>query len=198
MKFKLLGLCLSITMMFTGCGTVGESFEGLSSAYNITKCEYNYRSISNLSLSGMNLSNGVSLTNIPKVVSVLSGTASSIPLDFILNLDIKNPNATAAALNGLQYIISVDDIQFTTGQVNQAMSIASGATQTLPLNIGVDLATLMKGNSKSAVENIAKNFLGIGSQKSNVTVQIKPTFLIGNTPVTSPMYIPVNFSFGGK
>ncbi len=195
MKFKLLGLYLCITMLFTGCGTMGDS---LSSAYNITKCEYNYKSISNLTLSGMNLSSGVSLTSIPKVLSILSGTATSIPLDFTLNLDVKNPNATVAALNGLQYIISIDDMQFTTGQVNQSMRIASGETQTLPLTIGVDLANLMKNNSKSAVENIAKNFIGIGNEKSNVTVQIKPTFMIGNTPITSPVYIPVSFSFGGK
>lgn len=196
MKLRLLGLILSIAVMLTGCGTtMGDS---LSSAYNITKCEYNYKSISGLSLSGMNLSNGISVTSMPKIISILSGTASSIPLDFTLNLDVKNPNATAAALNGLQYIISIDDIQFTTGRVNQALNIAGGDTQTLPLNIGVDIASLMKNNSKSAVENIVKNFLGMGSSKSNVNVQIKPTFMIGSQAITSPVYIPVNFSFGGK
>lgn len=100
--------------------------------------------------------------------------------------------------NGLQYIISIDDIQFTTGVVNQALNIASGQTQTLPLSIGVDLASLMKNNSKDAVVNIAKNLIGIGSKKSNVNVQLKPTFMIGSVPVTSPVYIPVNFSFGGN
>jgi len=195
MKVKFLGLIFFVAALFTGCGTTGSD---LASAYNITKCEYNYKSISNLVLSGMNLSNGISLTSIPKVISILSGTASSIPLDFTLNLDVKNPNNTAAAFNGLQYIVSVDDVQFTTGQVNQAMNIASGATQTLPINIGVDLATLMTKNSKSSIENIAKNFLGIGDKKSNVSVQIKPTFKLGNQLVTSPVYIPVNFSFGGS
>lgn len=195
MRFKLFGLCLSILLTFSGCGSVGS---GLSEAYNMTKCEYNYKSISNLSLSGMNLSKGVSITSLPTILSLLSGNASSIPLDFTLNLDVKNPNQTAAAFSGLQYIISIDDIQFTTGQVNQSMNIASGATQTLPLTIGVDIATLMKNNSKSAIENITKNFLGIGGEKSNVSVQLKPTFMVGGTPITSPVYIPVNFSFGGK
>lgn len=195
MKFKLLGLLLSVTLVFSGCGSVGES---LSSAYNITKCEYNYNSISNLTLSGMNLSKGVSITNLPKIISILGGKSSSIPLDFTLNLDVKNPNATAAALSGLQYIISVDDIEFTTGQVNQALNIAGGSTQNLPLKIGVDVATLMKNNSKDAVTNIIKNFLGVGGQKSNVSVQLKPSFNIGGQYITSPIYVPVNFSFGGE
>ncbi len=194
MKKKILALLLVATT-FIGCDTIQQ---GLSSTYNLINCEYNYKSVTNLSVSGMNLSNGLSLTSIPKITSILNGSASSIPLNFTLNLDIKNPNESAAMLNGLQYIISIDDIQFTTGAVNQTLNIASGQTQTLPLAIGVDLATLMKNNSKEAVTEIAKNFLGIGSKKSNVTLQLKPTFKIGNTPITSPVYIPVSFSFGGK
>ena len=101
-------------------------------------------------------------------------------------------------LHGLQYIVSIDDIKFTSGTLNKSLNIPSGETQTLPLTIGIDLATLMKNNSKEAITDIAKNFIGIGSKKSNVTVQVKPTFLIGNAPITSPTYIPVNFSFGGN
>ena len=194
MNKKILGLVLLVSVLLTSCG-VGND---LTSAYNITQCEYKYKNIANLNVSGMNLSNGISPTYVPKLLAILGGTASSIPMNFTLNLDVKNPNATVAALNGLQYIISIDDVQFTTGQVNQALNIAGGASQTLPLNIGVDLATLMSGNSKTAVQNIAKNFIGIGSDKSNVTVQIKPTFMVGGRAITSSMYIPVSFTFGGK
>lgn len=193
MNKKILGLILLVSVLFTSCG-VGD----MTSAYNITQCEYKYKNISNLNISGMNLSNGVSPVYVPKLLSILGGTASSIPMNFTLNLDVKNPNATAAALQGLQYIISVDDVEFTTGQVNHALNIAGGESQTLPLNIGVDLATLMSGNSKTAVQNIAKNFIGIGSEQSNVTVRIKPTFMIAGRAITYPAYIPVSFAFGGK
>lgn len=194
MKKRILTLFV-IAAVLMSCDTVQKS---LSSTYNMINCEYNYKSISGLTVSGMNLSNGLSVTSIPKITSILSGSASSIPLNFTLNLDVKNPNESAAALNGMQYIISIDDIQFTTGSVNQALNIEAGQSQTLPLTIGVDLATLMKNNSKDAVVDIAKNFIGIGSKKSNVKVQLKPTFMIGSVPVTSPTYIPVSFSFGGN
>lgn len=187
-------LFLLVVFTFTGCGVTNE----LTGAYNMTQCKYNYKSISNLTVSGMNLSNGISALNIPKLTSILTGNASSIPLDFTLNLDVNNPNQTEALLHGLQYVISVDDVQFTTGTLNKSLNIAAGGTQTLPLTIGVDVATLMKNNSKDAVTNIVKNFVGIGSNKSNVTVQLKPTFMIGSVPITSPVYIPVSFSFGGK
>jgi LEA14-like dessication related protein len=146
----------------------------------------------------MDLSNGLSLASIPKVTSILAGTATSIPLDFVLNLNVKNPNQSEAMLHGLQYIISIDDIQFTTGSLNQTLQVGAGQSRTLPLAIGFDLVTLMKNNSKEAITGIAKNFIGIGTEKSNVTVQLKPTFMIGDVPVTSPVYIPVHFSIGGK
>lgn len=194
MKKKILSL-LIIMAIFISCDSVQKS---LSGTYNMINCEYNYKSISGLTVSGINLSNGLSVTSIPKVTSILSGNASSIPLNFTLNLDVKNPNSSAAMMNGLQYIISVDDIQLTTGSLNQALSVESGQTKTLPIAIGVDLATLMKNNSKDAVVNIAKNFIGIGNKESKVFVQLKPTFLIGNVPITSPSYIPLVFSFGGN
>lgn len=194
MKKRILALLLVVTTL-VGCDSVQQ---GLRSTYNLINCEYSYKSITGLTISGMNLSNGLSVTSIPKITSILSGTATSIPLNFTLNVNVKNPNESAALLHGLQYIVSVDDIEFTTGSINHTLNIASGQTQTLPLTIGVDLAKLMKNNSKDAVTEIAKNFLGIGSKKSNVSLQLKPTFMIGNTPVASPMYIPVNFSFGGN
>lgn len=194
MKKRILALLLVVTTL-VGCDSVQQ---GLRSTYNLINCEYSYKSITGLTISGMNLSNGLSVTSIPKITSILSGTATSIPLNFTLNVNVKNPNESAALLHGLQYIVSVDDIEFTTGSINQTLNIASGQTQTLSLTIGVDLATLMKNNSKDAVTEIAKNFLGIGSKKSNVSLQLKPTFMIGNTPVVSPMYIPVSFSFGGN
>jgi LEA14-like dessication related protein len=163
----------------------------------MTQCKYAYHSISNLSLSGMDLSNGISLAYIPRITSILTGASSSVPLNFTLNLDVNNPNLSAALLHGLQYMLSIDNVNFTSGTLQQSLDIPAGGSQLLPLVIGLDLNTLLKGESKDAVVNIAKNFIGIGNQPSNVTFRIKPTFMIGNVPVTAPDYIPVSFSFGG-
>jgi hypothetical protein len=45
-----------------------------------------------------------------------------------------------------------------------------------------------------AVKNLAFNFAGIGDTPSKVTVRLKPVFMIGNQPVSSPDYIPVSFT----
>lgn len=193
MKKRLFAFILAVATMVS-CD-VAKEFSGLTSLAN---CKYSYNSISNLSVSGINANNGLSLTSIAAVTSILTGNSSSIPLNFTLNLNIDNPNQSTALLHGMQYVISIDGIQFTTGSMNQSLSIASGQRKVLPLTIGVDLATLMKNNSKDAVVDIAKNIVGIGSKESTVSLQIKPSFMVNNSLVTSPVYIPVSFTFGGS
>lgn len=191
---------LFITLLFllpfvSGCDVAKQQ---LSGAYNVINCKYDFNSISSLNLAGINVSQGLSLTNIARATALLSGQATSIPLDFTLNLDVSNPNQSTAFLNGLDYILSIDGIQFTTGSLSQTLNVPGGGKSILPLAIGLDLATLLTGESRDAVMGVTKNFLGLSDAKSNVSLQIRPTFLIGNVAVPSPAYIPISFSFGGK
>jgi len=195
MKPILSGILLTVMLMLSGCNALQSS---LSSAYNLANCDYRYRSISKLVISDINLSDGLSPLMIPKVLAILSGNASSIPMNFTLNLDVKNPNSGAAAFQSLLYMISIDDVNFTTGNFNQPFQVEAGETKLLPMTIGVDIAELMKNNSRSAIEKIVKNFVGLSDTASKVTVQLKPSFKVGEQIFTSPIYIPVNFTFGGK
>lgn len=189
---------LSLILVLSGCGTtVGNDLAG---AYNMTQCKYAYNSISNLSVSGINLTSGTALSplNLVKLTTVLAGNPSNIPLNFTVNMNVTNPNATPALLNKLQYEVSIDDIHFTNGLLEQAINIPGGGTQTIPLTVGVDVATLMKNNSQTALLNIVKNIAGISGDKSTVSLSLRPTFNIAGQPVTSPIAIPLSFTFGGK
>ncbi|MDR2499108.1 MAG: LEA type 2 family protein [Tannerellaceae bacterium] len=196
MKNKaILWLCsISLLLATASCDVMKQ----MGGAYNMTQCNYSYRSLSNLNISGMDVSKGVSLSWLPSITGILSGTAKSVPLKFTLNLDVENPNQSAAMLHGLQYILSIDNVDFTNGTIDRSLNIPGGASQAMPLDIGFDIAELLRGESKDAVVSIVRNFIGIGDKASNVTFRIKPTFMIGTVPVTSPSYIPVTFAFGGK
>lgn len=185
---------LLILPFLSGCDVAKQ----VSGAYNVINCKYDFNSISNLNLAGINVNEGLSITNIAKATTLLSGNSSSVPLNFTLNLNVTNPNQSAAFLNGLDYILSIDNIEFTTGTLSQSLNIPANNKGILPLTIGFDLATFLKGDTRDAVVGVTKNFIGIGNTKSNVTLQIRPSFLIGNVSVPSPAYIPVSFAFGGK
>lgn len=185
---------LVLSFILPGCNVSKD----LGGAYNMIQCKYDFNSISKLNLAGMDLSSGVSAINLVKLTTLLSGNSSSIPMNFTLNLDVSNEKQSAALLHGLQYVLNIDGVPFTTGTIDQALNIPGGGKQLLPVVMGFDIATLLKGETKDAVQNIVKNLVGVGDQKSNINLQIKPTFMIGGYPVTSPVYIPVSFDFGGK
>ncbi len=193
MKKIMMLLLVSVGVMLSGCNAAKE----LQSVYNLQNCKYKYHSITNLRVADMNLSDGLSVVNAVKLTALLNSSASSIPLNFTLNMDIYNPNPSDAAFQGMQYMIRIDDVDFTTGHISEPFRVESGKTEQLPVHIGVDLAKLIAENSKQTIVNMAKNFIGIGNRRSEVTIQLKPTFNIGGSIIESPVYIPVSFTFGG-
>jgi LEA14-like dessication related protein len=161
-------------------------------------CEYAYKSTTNVTISNINVSNGISVLDAPKILLLLNSQNQSIPLNFLLTLDVKNSNDSEAAFHGMAYKVNIDGINFTEGSVDEPFSVASGETKPLPLKIGTDIAQLIEKNSKDAVVNVVKNFIGLSNEKTNVRVDLRPKFLAGGKTITSPTTFPVEFSFGGK
>lgn len=173
--------------------------QNVMGTYNLTQCEYKYNSISNLNLAGVNLQgvNSLSALNPLTAAGLVSAfSKNTLPLQFTLNLNVKNPGSQTALLNGLQYILEIDDIEMTTGSLSSKLQVPGGQTVVLPVNLAFDLKKVMSGQSTDAIKNMAFNFIGFGSSSSKVTLKLKPTIAIGNQSYASPVYIPVSFTYG--
>jgi len=175
----------------------------LSGTYALTQCKYLFNSISGLTLGGVNLQNVSSISSLnpltaANLLAAFTTTGGNLPLNFTLNLDVTNPGVQTALLNGANYILEVDGMQMTQGSVNQQVQIGSGQTMKLPITMGFDLKKVMSGQSLDAIKNLAFNFAGIGSGASNVTVKLKPSLMVGGTPVSTPDYIPISFTLNKK
>jgi Late embryogenesis abundant protein. len=167
--------------------------------YALTQCKYDYNSISNLQLVGVNLQNVKSLSSLnvlsaANLVAAFSSPSGSLPLNFTLNLNVQNPNTQTAILNGLSYILEIDGQEMTTGVLNDRLQIAPNQAAILPISMAFDLRTVMSGKSLNAIKNLAFNFAGIGDASSNVTVKLQPSLNIGGQTLKSPTYIPVSFT----
>ncbi len=187
---------LSVILLFLSCD-VAKQVAG--SAYNLTQCQYTYKSISGLNLGGVDLQSATSLSSLNPLTAaslLASLSKSSLPLQFTLNLNVKNPGTQAAALSGLQYILEIDDVQMTEGLLNQQLSVAGGATSTLPMQLSFDLKKVLSGQSADAVKNMAFNFAGLSDTPSKVTIKLRPSMSVGGQVITSPVYIPVSFTYG--
>jgi len=177
------------------CGCKGGD---LLETYNMQKCEYSYKSTTNVTISNINVSKGISVTDGAKLLLLLNSKNQSIPLNFLLTLDVKNPTASNAAFHGMGYKVKIDGMDFTDGLIEEPFSVAPGQTKPLSIKMGTDVAQLIEKNAKDKVLNMVKNFVGLGSDKTNVRVELKPKFIVGKQIVTSPKAFPVEFSFGGK
>ncbi len=170
--------------------------QSVMSTLSLTQCKYDFNSISGISLGGVKMDSN-NLVSSALAMSTLF-TKNTLPLQFTLNLDVKNPGTQTALLNGLQYILQIDGIEMSTGATDSKLQVAPGETGKLPINLSFDLKQAMSGQSADAIKNLALNFVGIGSEPTNVTFKMKPSLNIGGQLVPSPAFIPVSFSFGGK
>jgi hypothetical protein len=211
MKTLLVRFFAALTVTFAAAATPScDLLRQAQGTYNMVNCKYEYHSLSAISVGGIDLSKSISILDAPKLINMLSGGVSSIPIGCTVNLDVKNPNSTDAILNGMDYVLAIDGIDFTSGSVAHQLSVAPGGTGLLPLTLNFDVATLLKGESRDAVLGVVRNLLsvsGVGaklgldaaaSEPSKVTLNIKPSFNVGASQIKSPVFIPVSFSFGGK
>jgi hypothetical protein len=181
--------------LFTSCDVAQQ----LMGTYNMTQCKYEYKSISGLTLAGINVQNAshISSLNPLSVASLLGAFTSpegSLPLDFTLNLDVSNPGGQSALLNGMAYILEIDGIEMTQGSSNHRIQVASGGKSVLPIQMSFDLKKVLSGKSMESIKNLAFNFAGIGDAASNVTIRLRPSFIIGGQTINAPGYIPVSFT----
>ena len=191
-------IILSTILFMYSCDVVQQ----IGGAYNLLQCKYDYNSIDNIQIAGINLGKGksVSVLQIASLTTILSGgTLQNIPLSMVINLDVANPNEKAAAfLNGMDYEIELNDMELTSGKLDTPVRIEPGGSQVVPLSIGVDLKNLMNRYSKEKVSGEMSRFIGITPGETKVTVKLWPKVLIGNTPIKSPAHIPVTFLVGKK
>lgn len=190
-------IILSTILLMFSCDIAKQ----LGGAYNLSQCKYDYNSIDNIEIAGVKLgkSKSLSIANIATLSTILAGgSLQTIPFTMVLNLDVLNPNEKAAYLNGLDYEIELNNMEFANGQLDVPLRIEPGKTAVLPLSIGIDLKNLMNRYSKEKVSTEMSRFLGVSPGETKVSVKLWPKVLIGDVPIKSPTYIPVTFVFGGN
>lgn len=171
-------------------------------ASNLVNCDFQIRSVENVNLGGVNFQyiHSISDLGISDMARLLAIFASpSFPLSLQINLVGRNPNASPAGLNRLEWILFIDDVQMTTGILDKPFVIpANNGTAVIPVAIGMDLKQALNGESAQALINFAMNLAGIGNKASRIKIKIKPTIMIGGSAITYPGYFPVKTEFTGK
>lgn len=193
-KIKSALVLAAMVVALTGC-----SF--LSGIVNMTKCEYSYKSVSDVKVGGIDFSNlsAVSLMqNMSTISKLLQGDFKDLPLELTVNLNVKNPNEGKAAINGMIYTMNIDGLDVAEGNLRKSFSVDGGKTATLPLVVRTNLGNILDKQNRNTVVDIVKNFVGISGNKSKIKMKLSPTITSRNNEQRKLMTVPVSFEYGGK
>lgn len=189
---KILIFSIIMIVILTSC----SAFKELMS---FTKCEFRMKDIESIRLAGVNLEGKSSISDF-KLTDIgmftqhaLRGT---LPLDMILNVEAKNPNQQSAAINQVEWIAYIDDLEMMTGFVNERIVIpANNGVGVIPLHIKFDMKKIAKSSTGNAIANLALNLMNIGEKESQFTIKIKPTILVGSFELEYPGYFTISKEF---
>ncbi|OQY03660.1 MAG: hypothetical protein B6I20_04645 [Bacteroidetes bacterium 4572_117] len=178
-----------------------QSCDILQQLVTFTKCEFKMNSLTDTKLVGVNIQNKKSFSDLSfmdaatATKTLLSG---KLPLSFNLNIAAKNPNASTAAMQKMEWIVYIDDIKITTGVLNQQITIQPAETKNIPIAIILDLKELFNKKTKTALLNFGFNLADAGNYPTRVRLDIKPTIVVAGFPLEYPGYFSLKKEFGAQ
>jgi len=197
MKRIIISGILLLIILISSCSVVKQTSE----IKTFAKCQFRIESARNMKLAGVNIQDkhsmsDLSFVDMTKIGSVLAG--GTLPLTFDLNVQIRNPNQGMAAMNKLDWILILDDIEMTRGILNERIEIPAQSELIFPIAMNLDLMKSLSGKSGDALINFALNLTGSGSRPTQIKLKAKPSIMLGSTPIEYPGYITIKEEFGGN
>lgn len=171
------------------------SCKSVLQAKRMKDCRFDFQSFSNVRVAGINIDGVNKLLDL----SLFEGAqiaakfmSGDLPLDAVVNIAVSNPNKRMAAVNGLDWIVLVENTELARGKVTKRFEIAPGDKSMIPIDIKIDLSSALKSKDKGTLMNFAFGLSGKSNTlPSNVTIKVKPYLSIAGANVKVPGYITV-------
>jgi LEA14-like dessication related protein len=163
------------------------------------KCEFRVTTLEDPEIAGVDVSRIRSFTDLNMVdMGIISASMlkGDLPLSFTLNVEARNPNPAMAALNSLEYLAFIDDVEVARGNLDRRIEIpANGGVTTIPMRLSADLIDILKKDSRQALVNFGLNLADAGNRPTRVSIKVKPTILVGAMEINYPGYFTVKHDF---
>jgi hypothetical protein len=187
-----------LILLLLAAGT-GPSCKSIQQALNLTKCDFRLKEVKETKLAGVDLQNkeswtDISFMDIAKLTTAFAG--GNMPLNFKLNVEVRNPNSEKAALNRLDWILMLDDTEIAQGTTNERLEVLpNGGVSDMTIDITSDVKKVLAGKSLESIANLVLNMADAGGKPTKLTLKAKPYINIGNSTVAYPGYINIKTEF---
>ena len=190
-KFKKALIVLFVTMGLASCDILTQ----VAQMANFANCTFNFNSVDHIQMLGIDLSKGMSKTdlNAMQLLSLANAISNrQLPVTFNVNVDVKNPNSIAASMTKMDYILSLNGKQVISTSMNNSVNVPANASNTVTIPITTDLFQLFSGESADAIVNLAFKLAGASSEPVNVGLKVKPYINVSGQQLAYPDYITMN------
>jgi len=188
-------IILLVLFIISSCGVKRQVNEMKS----LEVCEFRYTGLEKATLAGVDVS---TVSRIEKLGAVEAAAlfaafaCGQVPLEGTVGVGVRNPGPTAAAVSGLEWMLSIDEIDVAGGRVNDRVEIAPrGGTAVVPIRFSTELTRFLSGKPAEAIIGFGMNLAGSGNQPSRIKVRVKPDLEVGGKPVQFPGYITLTREF---
>ncbi len=144
-----------IILCISGCSIVNS----VKSAYELTKCKFDYNRISDVSIANVKVSEGLTVSNIANLSKFLLSDFSSLPIDMIVHLDVANPSEKTASIHGCDYTINIDGLDIAEGNLNSPFEVEAGKTGIMSIRVQTDLKSVITADNRSKIVTMVKTII---------------------------------------
>jgi len=189
---------IAVLALITTMGSI-NSCSLLKEVSTLGKCEFKMGTLEHPVIAGIDVSKISGFSDLSFIDVGIIGAAvlkGELPLSFTLNIEARNPNPVTAALNRLEYMAYIDDVEIAAGALDQRVEIApSGGTTIIPMRLSTDLIRILNKDSRATLFNFGLNLADASNRPTRVTLKVKPTILVGMVELQYPGYFNVRHEF---
>jgi len=190
-KVKKTLIILFVALGLSSCEVLNQ----VAQMATFANCKFNFNSVDHIQMLGVNLSKGMSKSdlNATQLLSLANALMNKkLPVTFNVNVDVNNPNAIAASMAKMDYIVSLNGKEVISTTMNQSVSVGPNSNSVVSIPITTDLFQLFSGESADAIVNLAFKLAGASSEPVNVGLKVKPYISINGQQLAYPDFITMN------
>ena len=190
-KIKRTLIILFVALGLSSCDLLAQ----VAQMANFANCTFDFNSINKIQMLGVNLSKGMTKDdlNATQLLNLANALMKrELPVTFNVNLDVENPNAIAAAMSKMDYIVSLNGKQVISTTMSNSINVPAKSKNTITIPVTTDLFQLFSGESADAILNLAFKLAGASSDPVKLGLQVKPYITINNQQLSYPNYITIN------
>ncbi|MEM1000811.1 MAG: hypothetical protein AAGN35_27405 [Bacteroidota bacterium] len=168
---------------------------------NLRKCQFRIQSVTDTRLAGIDIQAIRSFKDLRLGDAAKATTAfitGNLPLQFNLNLQVRNPNTERAAMNRFDWVAMIDQTEILEGTSLERIEVESnGGLAVIPLLIQVNIKEILSKLGRNKDQIMDYGFALTDSQKrpTRVAIKLRPSIQVGQRAIMYPGWFTVKREF---